>query len=355
MDHTLQFIPALVVGFMASLGLTPLSRQIAMRLGVVDKPNQRKIHQDHRPLMGGLAIYTAFTLSVLLFSPPSHLRELGSVLGGSALLALVGVIDDRYNLSARIRLIPMTVVAIGLIASGIYLRLFNNPLLDYPLTMVWVVAMINAMNFQDNMDGLSSGLTAISAFTFLLIALSQQLSLVSLLAAALLGSAVGFFAYNFNPSSTFMGSIGAYVIGFVLATLAIKVEFWERPFDAYWSIPVLALAVPIFDVVLVVFTRLAEGRSPMQGGKDHTSHRLMSLGLSQRTTLTVMCGVGMLFGFTALIVTALPSSSVWIINAVCVLMMAGMYVFMIRVRQRVQLGRGTSPAVTSPEHTSSQG
>jgi UDP-GlcNAc:undecaprenyl-phosphate GlcNAc-1-phosphate transferase len=336
MDNTLQFIPALVVGFTASLGLTPLSRQIAMRLGVVDKPNQRKIHQDHKPLMGGLAIYAAFTLAVLLFSPPSFLRELGSVLGGSALLALVGLIDDRYNLSARIRLIPMTAAAVGLIVSGVYLRLFNVPLLDYAITIIWVVAMINAMNFQDNMDGLSSGLAAISAFTFLLIALSQQLSLVSLLAAALLGSAVGFLAYNFSPSSTFMGDMGALVIGFILATLAIKVGFWERPFNARWGIPLLVLAVPIFDIVLVVFTRLAEGRSPMEGGKDHTSHRLMSLGLSQRNTLVILYLSALGSGFIALVMSALPESTAWVLNGICALVVAGMYVFMILVRQRVQ-------------------
>jgi UDP-GlcNAc:undecaprenyl-phosphate/decaprenyl-phosphate GlcNAc-1-phosphate transferase len=351
MDNTLQFIPALVVGFTASLGLTPLSRQIAMRFGVVDKPNQRKIHQDHKPLMGGLAIYAAFTIAVLLFSPPSFLKELGSVLGGAALLALVGLIDDRYNLSARVRLIPMTAAALGLIISGVYLRFFNVPVLDYALTIVWVVAMINAMNFQDNMDGLSSGLAAISAFTFLLIALSQQLSLVSLLAAALLGSAVGFLAYNFNPSSTFMGDMGALVIGFVLATLAIKIGFWEQAFDAHWSVPLLALAVPIFDIVLVVFTRLAEGRSPMQGGKDHTSHRLMSLGLSQRSALLVLYIVAVSFGFIALVMTALPTNEVWMLNAACTLIVAGMYIFMILIRQRVQLKKASVPVAT-PTQTS---
>ncbi len=347
MDNALQFIPALVVGFTASLGLTPLSRQIAMRFGVVAIPNQRNIHQNHMPLMGGLAIYAAFTLAVLLFSPPSFLLELGSVLGGSALLALVGLIDDRYNLSPRIKLVPMTVAALGLIASGVYLRLFNIPLLDYGITVVWVVAMINAMNFQDNMDGLSSGLAAISAFTFLLIALSQQLSLVSLLAAAMLGSTVGFLAYNFNPSSTFMGDMGALVIGFVLATLAIKIGFWERAFDAYWSIPLLALSIPIFDMVLVVFTRLHEGRSPMQGGRDHTSHRLMSLGFSQRNTLVILYTVAISFGFIALILPALPLNTVWIVNALCALIIAGLYLFMIQIRLRVQL-KPAAPAVTSP-------
>src|SRR5688572_7968290 len=154
----MQFVPILVVGFAASLGLTPISRQIAIRLGVVDKPNQRKIHTDHKPLMGGLAIYVAFVLSLLLFSPQPVMAELSAILIGATFLAVVGLLDDRFNLGIRIRLVAMTAAAIILILAGVQIRLFNNPVIDYPLTVIWVLAITNAMNFLDNMDGLCAGL-----------------------------------------------------------------------------------------------------------------------------------------------------------------------------------------------------
>jgi UDP-GlcNAc:undecaprenyl-phosphate GlcNAc-1-phosphate transferase len=301
----MQFVPILVVGFAASLGLTPVSRQIAMRLGVVDKPNQRKIHQDHKPLMGGLAIYLAFALSLILFSPPQHVVELGAVLAGSAFLALVGLLDDRYNLGIRIRLVAMIIAGLGLVAAGIRIEMFHNPLIDIPLTLLWVLTVTNAANFMDNMDGLTAGLSATAAAFFMLIALTQGLTLVSTLAAALLGSAVGFLIYNFNPSSIFMGDMGALVLGFVLAVLGIKLKF-DQPPDVTWMVPLFVLALPLFDIILVVTTRLLEGRSPAQAGKDHTSHRLMSMGLSQRQTIFVLYGACLLFGTLGLLVGASP-------------------------------------------------
>ena len=302
----MQFVPILVVGFATSLGLTPLSRQIAMRFGVVDKPNQRKIHSDHKPLMGGLAIYLAFALSLLLFSPPQHLVELGAILSGAAFLAVIGLWDDRYGLSIRTRLAAMVIAAFVLVAVGIQIRLFKNPLLDIPLTVLWVLIITNALNFLDNMDGLAAGVTGIAAAFFVVIGFTEQLPLVSSLAAALLGSAVGFLVYNFNPSSTFMGDMGALVLGFVLAVLGIKLKFGVQQADITWMIPLLVLALPIFDIHLVVITRLLEGRSPGQAGKDHTSHRLMSIGFSQRQSLFILYGACILFGAIGLLVGAAP-------------------------------------------------
>src|SRR5689334_2284458 len=258
----MQFVPILIVGFAASLGFTPVSRRIAMRLGVVDKPNQRKIHHDHKPMMGGLAIYGALVLSLLLFSPPQYLREFGAILAGAFFLGVVGLLDDRYNLGIRIRLVAMIIASLGLVASGISIQLFKSPWIDIPLTVLWVVTIINAANFMDNMDGLTAGFTAIAAGYFVVIAFSQGLTLVTSLAAALAGSAVGFLIYNFNPASVFMGDMGALVLGFVLAVLGIKIKFGVQPPSVTWMVPLLVLALPIFDITLVVVTRLLEGRSP---------------------------------------------------------------------------------------------
>lgn len=332
----LQFIPILVVGFAASLGLTPVSRRIAMRLGVVDKPNQRKIHNDHKPLMGGLAIYAALVLSLLLFSPPQHFRELGFILAGTAVLAGVGLLDDRYNLGIRIRLVAMTVAALGLVATGISIQLFQTPWIDIPLTIFWVLAITNATNFMDNMDGLTAGISAIAAGFFVIIAFSQGLTLVTSLAAALMGSAVGFLVFNFSPSSIFMGDMGALVLGFVMATLGIKLKFGVQPLNVTWMIPLLVLAVPLFDITLVVVTRLLEGRSPAQAGKDHTSHRLMSIGFSQRQTLFILYTAGIIFGAIGALVGAAPPDIALRVGGAGLLFLAGAFLLMMWIRLRYQ-------------------
>lgn len=332
----LQFIPILVVGFAASLGLTPVSRRIAMRLGVVDKPNHRKIHNDHKPLMGGLAIYAAFTLSLLLFSPPQHFRELGAILAGASLLALVGLADDRYNLGIRIRLVAMTIAALGLVAAGISIQLFRTPWIDIPITILWVLTITNATNFMDNMDGLTAGVSAIAAAYFVLIAFSQGLTLVTGLAAALVGSAFGFLAYNFSPSSIFMGDMGALVLGYVMAVLGIKLKFGVQPLNVTWMIPLLVLAVPLFDISLVVITRLLEGRSPAQAGKDHTSHRLMSVGFSQRQTLFILYGACTVFGGIGTLVGAAPPDIALRVGIAGLFFLAGLFLIMMWIRQRYQ-------------------
>lgn len=327
----------MIVGFAASLGLTPLSRQIAMRLGVVDAPTEaRKIHKDHKPLMGGLAIYVGFALSLLLFSPAQHFTELGAIIGGAGFLAFVGLLDDRYHLGIRVRLLAMVIAAIVLILVGIQIRLFDSPWIDIPLTIIWVLAITNAVNFLDNMDGLAAGLSAIAAGFFTFIAFSQEQSLVSMLAAALLGSAVGFLIYNFNPASTFMGDMGALVLGFILAVLGIKLNFTSQTIDVTWMVPILVLALPIFDINLVVWTRLAERRSPAEAGKDHTSHRLMSLGLSQRLTLFALYGFCVVYGVLGFLVSSLEEDLAYRIGILGLIGLGGLYIFMIWLRLTYQ-------------------
>lgn len=346
----LQFIPILVVGFAASLGLTPVSRRIAMRLGVVDKPSQRKIHNDHKPLMGGLAIYAALVVSLLLFSPPQHLRELGFILAGAAALALVGLLDDRYNLGIRIRLVAMTAAALGLVAAGISIQLFQTPWIDIPLTIFWVLAITNATNFMDNMDGLTAGISAIAAAYFVIIAYSQGLTLVTSLAAALMGSAVGFLVFNFNPASVFMGDMGALVLGFIMAVLGIKLKFGVQPLNVTWMIPLLVLAIPLFDITLVVVTRLLEGRSPAQAGKDHTSHRLMSIGFSQRQTLFILYGACIVFGAIGVLVGAAPPDIALRVGVAGFVFLAGLFLLMMWIRQRYQkpVQQPSQPPSTQP-------
>ena len=332
MDARLQFIPIMIVGFGAALCLTPLTRQIAMRLGVTAAPNRRNIHSRHVPLMGGAAIYVGFVFSVLLFSPPHHLIELGAIVAGATLLALIGYLDDRRHLSPRLRLVVMTVAAAVATLAGVQIRLFGSALLDIPLTLFWIVALINAVNWIDNMDGLAAGTAAITSGFFLLLALSQGQILVSMLAAAIFGSAVGFLIYNFNPSSTFMGDMGAYTLGFVLAILAIKLKFAAQPLNVTWMTPVLVLALPILDINLAIVTRLLERRPLMLAAKDHVSHRLLGLGLTQRQTLAALYALSVAYGLIALGISQSPPERAMAIGGLALLALGSLFGALVFIR-----------------------
>ena len=340
MDATLQFIPIMVVGFAAALCLTPLTRQIAMRLGITAKPSGRSIHAGHMPLMGGAAIYFAFVISILLFSPPRYLVELGAIVAGTTLLAWIGYLDDRRHLSPRVRLLAMTVAALVVIASGVQIRLFGIAPLDIALSWFWIVALVNALNWIDNMDGLAAGTAAITSAFFLVIALTQGQTLVSMLAAAIFGSAIGFLTYNFNPSSTFMGDMGAYTLGFVLAIVAIKLKFSAQPLNVTWMVPVLVLALPALDINLAIFTRIMEGRSLVLGGKDHVSHRLFSVGLSQRQTLLLLYLFSLAFGAAAVFVSQAQPAEALLIGGLALILLGLIFAALVLIRRRYRTVKG---------------
>lgn len=291
-----QFFPVMIAGFAAAVGFTPITRRLAFYLGVLDQPSSRKVHSSPTPLLGGMAIYSALVLALLFFSPPFYLVEFGAIMAGATWLALVGFVDDRNGMKPLVKMAAQFVSGIVVVLAGIHVRIFASDILNIGVTLFWIVGITNAMNLQDNMDGLAAGITAVASVFFFVMAVREELSLVSSLAAALAGASIGFLLYNFNPATTFMGDMGSMVLGFLLSVLAIKLDFQvpaERQVITS-MVPILVLGLPIFDTTLVTFTRLREHRSPMQGGKDHTSHRLVSLGLSQRgavLTLYAVCAV----------------------------------------------------------------
>ncbi len=338
--EAIQFFPILIVGFAMSMSLTPLSRQIAMRLGVVDRPSSaRKAGAEHKPLMGGLAMYTAFSGALLMFGAPRHYRELLAVIAGATVLAAVGLYDDRFELGIRPKLGAMVAVALGLTAAGIQIRLFGTQWIDIPLTVLWMLTIMNAVNFLDNMDGLAAGLSAIAAFFFMVIAFTQGQTLVSSLAAAIFGSALGFLVYNFNPASTFMGDMGALVLGMVLAVLGIKLSFVGQPLSTTWMIPIMVLALPLLDINLVVFTRISEGRSPGQAGKDHTSHRVRSLGFSPRWTLLILYTFCLIYGTLGFAMSAASGSVALALGVVGLVGLAACFAALMVIRRRFQLNK----------------
>ncbi len=295
----------LIVGtalLLAAAG-TPLARQVALRLGILDQPSARKGHRVATPLLGGVAIYAAALAALILFGQQFYIHQAVSILLGATLVSFLGLWDDRRPLSPWVKLAGQGVAAGLLVATGVQVHIFPYPVLNVALTFLWVVGITNAMNLLDNMDGLSGGVAAVaSAFLLLLSAMNDQY-LVGMLAAALLGACLGFLIYNFNPASIFMGDSGSLFLGFLLAAVGIKLRFPANTPVVTWMVPVLVLGLPIFDTTLVVLSRLRRGLNPLTNpGHDHLSHRLVALGYTPREAVLicylVSCALGVLAIFT---------------------------------------------------------
>lgn len=282
---------------------TPWFRRIAVALGFVDVPHQRKVHQDPTPLLGGIAIFAGAiiaTLSAYGGRVPAQIA--GPILAG-ALVAVIGLLDDRLQVSPWIRLTFQALSCAILIAFGIHVRLPIPIWMNYLLTLFWLLGIVNAINLMDNMDGLSAGVSAVAAAFILLAGAMNNQYLVAALAAALLGSCLGFLRHNFTPASIFMGDAGAYFLGFWLAVLGIQLRFPQNVSFVTWMVPVLILWLPIFDTTLVVVSRLRRGVHPFTGGKDHVSHRLVASGMSPREAVLVMYLLSGIVGMLALFIT----------------------------------------------------
>lgn len=300
---------AFLIALMTTLALTPVARRLAAPLGFIDRPGPRKVHLTPMPLMGGAAIYVGTVLATVLFSDGTARSQIIAILAGSTLLLVVGMLDDRKILHSQLKLMgAMPLAALLLLLNGVHATVFSWSPADYAVTVLWVVGLTASFNILDHMDGLCAGLSAIAAAFFAVLAVLGGQYLVAPLAAAVLGAALGFLRWNFKPAKIFMGDGGALLLGFLLATLAAKLRLPAVPAETSWMIPILILGVPIFDTSLVTVSRLRRGLVPFASpGKDHTAHRLVALGLSQRSAVLVLYAVALVLGLLALWVVHLGS------------------------------------------------
>ncbi|PID87019.1 MAG: undecaprenyl-phosphate alpha-N-acetylglucosaminyl 1-phosphate transferase [Chloroflexi bacterium] len=312
---------AVLVVFLIALAVTAVSipgiRRIAISLGFVDAPAQRKMHSTPIPLMGGVAIYLGAILAVALFS--NHIAQsITGVFIALSIVALVGLIDDRVGLPAWAKLGGQFISFLVLCYFGIHVQLPIPDSANYLITFIWLAGISNAINFLDNMDGLSAGVSAVAASFLLLLAIFNEQILVSALAAALLGSCLGFLRYNFKPAQIFMGDAGSLFLGYSLAILGLQLRFPGQSNTITWMVPVLILGLPIFDTTLVVFSRIRRGVSPNTAGKDHTSHRLVARGFGQREAVLFLYLMGGVFGLVALFVTQATALEAYAISGTVV-------------------------------------
>ena len=304
-----QLLGIFIATTLTSYLITPLFRTLAKAKGVLDYPGGRKLQRKPVPYLGGLAIalpITAGSLGLVFLDIDSKVRGeiyLG-LIAPSVLIAVVGLLDDIYELSPKIRFLSQTVVggvtSLLMFANGSGIKIFINPWINGLVTSIWVVGIINAVNFIDNMDGLATGIAVIAALAFFVISFSNGQYLVAALCIALTGGCAGFLFWNKKPASIYLGDAGALYIGFLLAAISIRIDINQLPQIDRVIIPILILFIPFVDTTQVVITRIFRGKSPFQGGRDHVSHLLLNKGLSEQKVVVSIWSIATIFAVLAI-------------------------------------------------------
>ncbi|MBQ9764190.1 MAG: undecaprenyl/decaprenyl-phosphate alpha-N-acetylglucosaminyl 1-phosphate transferase [Phascolarctobacterium sp.] len=286
------FLLAMFVSYV----LTPYIKKLAFKIGAVDKPDNRKVHQRIMPRLGGLAIYIAFVVACVASLELSW-DVFGILLGGTLIVAL-GVADDVYQLPAKVKLLGQIAAACVLVLFDIRIEWVNNPLggyfyldmLSIPFTIFWVISFTNVVNLIDGLDGLAAGVSAIASLTVILVAIQMGYFHVAILTAALAGAIIGFIRYNFNPATIFMGDTGSMFIGYMLAAISIYGAVKTAATIAL-IVPAIALGLPILDTAFAIMRRYVNGRPIFQPDKGHLHHRLLDKGMSHKEAVLFMYGI----------------------------------------------------------------
>lgn len=303
-----MYILAFIIALLASWVLTPYVKKLAFRIGALDKPDGRKVHHGIMPRLGGLAIYLAFIIAVLA---TMHMtRDIFALLLGGTVIVIVGILDDKYQLPAKVKLLGQIVAACVLVLFDIKIEWLNNPwggyfYLEYfsvPLTIFWIVSFTNVVNLMDGLDGLAAGVSAIASVTVILVALQQGFYPVAVITAALAGGIIGFIRYNFNPASIFMGDTGSMFIGYMMAAISIFGAVKSAATIAL-LVPAVALGLPIMDTAFAIVRRYTNGRPIFQPDKGHLHHRLLAMGLSQKQAVILMYIISAVLGIAAILLT----------------------------------------------------
>jgi len=325
--------PTVVVLCTFTLGilLTALARRTAYRFGFVAAPRKDRWHQKPTALMGGAAIYTAFVAGYVIFMP--NLRATLPILAGGTLLFVTGLIDDRFQIKPYAKLVLQLIAAAIVVYSGLHLPWVNYEWVNDFLTIFWLVGITNAINLLDNMDGLAGGIAVIScAFLTLTFLLNGQ-SAEAVMPALLAGAALGFLVFNFSPATIFMGDCGSMFLGFMLSGTALLSNTARfRSLTSVLLTPVLILMIPIFDTCMVTITRKLSGRPISQGGRDHTSHRLVALGVTERRAVLMLYLFATLSGSLALLVRLLETTVVLALVPAFALLVLGLGLYLGKVR-----------------------
>jgi UDP-GlcNAc:undecaprenyl-phosphate GlcNAc-1-phosphate transferase len=331
-----------LVTFLASAALTLLVRTVARRRKWLALPREDRWHREPTALFGGVGIYLAFTLGLLVFVPWS--RTLAGLVTLGTVMFLTGIVDDVRDLKPQSKLVVQLTCGVLLYTFGYH---FNDGFpwwIDLAVVVFWVVAITNALNLLDNMNGLAAGIAIIAGVFRLLLYVRTGYDEGAIASAVFIGAVAGFLVFNFPRATIFMGDAGSFIIGFALAALNLtSSQAFSKSVFSILFFPVLVLAIPIFDTAFVSVQRYFSGRAVSQGGRDHTSHRLVAVGLSETAAVVILWAISIAAGATAYVLYAVGFSYAWFIGTLLIL---GLVLFGV-VLGRVRVYPDDAPAVES--------
>ena len=319
-----------LLALLISLILVPFVAKLAIKIGAVDKPNERKVHTKIMPRMGGLAIYLSF-FAVLFLSHEMTMQHIGLLIGGTVLV-LVGIIDDKTDMPAKIKLLGQIFAACIVVAAGVRVEFMTNFILggvfplyifSVPFTVLWIVAITNAVNLIDGLDGLAAGTSIIAAATMAISGYATGQTEMASMALILIGASLGFLKYNFHPAKIFMGDTGSMFLGYNLSVLAIM--GFTKSFTVLSLVtPILVLAIPILDTLFAIIRRKMNNKPIFKPDKNHLHHCLLNYGFSHRNTVLIIYAVSAVLALCGLIMTYLnPAQGMCLLVVISVIIIYG--------------------------------
>ncbi len=335
--NILRLILCFSLAFVIAFVSTPFVKKMAFKMGAVDVPDgNRRIHKKSTPLIGGLAIFYGFFISVLCFYRPID-EAMRGILVSSIIIVCMGIVDDTIELKARIKLIVQVLAALVVALHGIKITYISVP--DFiveggilplkwasiPVTIIWIVGVTNAVNLIDGLDGLAAGVSSIATFSLFFIAILAGESTVAIIAAALAGACIGFLPYNFNPAKIFMGDTGSQFLGFALSIICIQGLFKGYAIISF-VVPFLVLGLPIFDTLFAILRRVWNKKPIMSADRGHLHHRLMDMGFSQKQAVAILYVISTLLGITAVVVVEEGADqAIWMVLSILVVIFFSLY------------------------------
>ena len=312
--HMIWIIGAFFLALAVTFITTPVAKSFAYKVGAIDVPkDNRRMHTKPIPRLGGLAIFLGFFVSIMVFSYDFMNTQLRGMLVGAVIIVALGIFDDSLALKPAPKFLVQLVAAIVPVACGVRIERFPNffgqaayielnLVLQYIVSIIWILIILNSVNLIDGLDGLAVGVSAIMTICVLAILILLHSPTVAVIAAALAGSCLGFIPYNVNPAKLFMGDTGAMFIGYILANLSILGLFKAYAIIAF-AVPILIFGLPIFDMAFAAIRRILHKQSPFKGDRGHLHHKLIDLGFSQKQAVAILYATSAILGLSAVLIS----------------------------------------------------
>ncbi|TDO95076.1 UDP-GlcNAc:undecaprenyl-phosphate GlcNAc-1-phosphate transferase [Halanaerobium saccharolyticum] len=304
------YLAAFIITLILSLIITPVIIRLAHQLNFIDRPGERKINKKVIATAGGTAIYLAFMIPLRFFLPAN--QTITGIMVGGTFMLILGLLDDKFEISAPIKFIGQIIGALILIYYGVKINFITNPfggfiylgIYTVPFTVFWIVSIINTINLIDGLDGLAAGVSIIAVLTLFAVALQENQVTAPMLAVLLAGSCFGFLKYNFNPAKIFMGDTGSMFIGYIIAAVSITGALKSAAAVTIF-VPMLALAIPIMDTTFAIIRRIFNDRPIGEADHGHIHHRLLAIGMNQKQAVLSVYMISAILGTVAFVINGI--------------------------------------------------